>query len=260
MRSFWAIPLIGVTASLATACNSQVHLGKIGDGGSNVLWTATFEPGDLSEWSADGKGGVYVENAVSSPTVVPGPAHGGRYAGRVTTAPSGGMVSTNYFFRDQPSPPEAYYSCWFYVAPDFTVGFWLSLIHFRTSDTDDGRNPYPTWDMNMNVRPTDGALIPKLYNFVTQVNYYQTPPSVAFPVGRWVHMEVFMRKSNNLTGRIALWMDDALLLDLNNISTGKTNWVEWSVGVSSADISPTPGTVYIDDAAISLTPVGTAGF
>ena len=81
-----------------------------------------------------------------------------------------------------------------------------------------------------------------------------------FPVGRWVQMEVFMRKSTNQTGRITLWMDDVQLLDLNNISTGKTNWVEWSVGVSSTDVRPPPGTVYIDDAAISLMRLGTAGF
>lgn len=253
---------IALLAVAAAGCNSQVHLGEIGDGGSNILWSATFEPGNLSEWSGDGKGGVYVENAAGSPTVVPSPVHGGKYAARVTTSPSMGMVSSNYLFRDAPSPPEAWYSAWFYVAPDFKVNYWLSLIHFRSSDSG-GLNPYPTWDMNMNTRASDGALIPKLYNFLTQVNYDQQvlpANAVPFPVGRWVHMEVFMRKSTTGTGQISLWMDDVLLRDVNNISTGRTNWVQWSIGVSSSDITPVPGTVYVDDAAISVTRLGSAGF
>lgn len=254
--------LVAVASLVGTAagCDSRVHLGEIGDGGSKVLWSATFESGDLSEWSSDGNGGFFMENVATGPSVVPAPAHGGRFAARVTTSPPLGMVSSNYLFREAPSPPEAYYSAWFYVSPDFTVGYWLSLIHFRSSATGDGRNPYATWDMNMNTRPLDGALIPKLYNFVTQINYDQALPAVAFSVGRWVHMEVFLKKATDQTGRIALWMDDVLLREVNNISTGASSWVQWSIGVSSSDIDPVPGTVYVDDAAISLTRLGTAGF
>lgn len=251
---------LGVCLATAAGCNSHVHLGDLADGGTKVLWSATFEAGDLSEWTSDGHGGVSMENVVAGPSVVAAPVHGGRFAGRVTTSPPLGMVSSNYLFREAPSPPEAYYSAWFYVASDFTVGYWLSLIHFRSSATGDGRNPYATWDMNMNTRPNDGALIPKLYNFVTQVNYDQAPPALAFPVGRWVHLEVFLKKAADQTGRIALWMDDVLLREVNNISSGSTSWVQWSIGVSSSDIDPVPGTVYVDDAAISLTRLGTAGF
>lgn len=256
LASFAVVAFLVATAS---GCNSRVYLGEIGDGGSNILWSATFEAGNLLEWSSDGNGGVNMENVPVGPSVVSEPVRRGRFAARVTTSPPLGMVSSNYLFREAPSPPEAYYSAWFYVSPDFTVGYWLSLIHFRSSDTGDGRNPYATWDMNMNTRPTDGALIPKLYNFVTQTNYDQALPAVAFPVARWVHLEVFLKKASDQTGRIALWMDDVLLREVNNISTGSSSWVQWSIGVSSSNIAPVPGTVYVDDAAISLTRLGPTG-
>ena len=49
-RSKFVPMIIFACASLAAAaCGQRVHLGEIGDGGANVLWSATFEPGDLSE-------------------------------------------------------------------------------------------------------------------------------------------------------------------------------------------------------------------
>ncbi|HVV52771.1 MAG TPA: heparin lyase I family protein [Polyangia bacterium] len=250
-RAVLALAIAGVALG---GCGRQVHLGSIGDGAANLLWSATFEPGDVSEWSADGQGGVDAENIAVAPVAALDVAHTGRYAGKATVMPSSGMDSINYFYRLQPSPTEAYYAAWFYVPPTFTVGSWLSIIHFRGSHTGDGANVFPTWDINLYSQP-DGSLTAQLYNYVTLVDLQQPNP-VAVPVGRWVHFEVFLRKAAAPTGELKVWQDDVPILDAQGVVTAETDWTEWSVGGSSDDITPATGLVYVDDATISVNRLG----
>jgi hypothetical protein len=40
------------------------------------------------------------------------------------------VTSFSYLFREQPSPPEAYYGAWFYIPAGLQIRSWLSLHHF----------------------------------------------------------------------------------------------------------------------------------
>jgi hypothetical protein len=232
-------------------------MGDTGDGGTSLLWSATFEGGDLSEWMADGQGGVFVVGTTVSPSASADVAHRGRYAGKATmTPPGGGVDSLNYFFRNQPSPAEAYYSAWFYIPSSVTVRSWLSLHHFRCSRSGDGNNLYATWDLNLYPR-LDGTLVAHLFDFVTARNLEQVAP-IPVPLATWVHFEVLLRKAADATGAIAVWQDDVLILENRAVATAETDWVQWDAGGSSDDIAPLPAVVYIDDAAISLSRLGTA--
>ena len=182
--------------------------------------------------------------------------HQGHFAGKMTFTPMMGMISSNYLFREAPSPAEAYYSAWFYVPSTLNVETWLSIIHFRGSPTGDGRNVFPTWDVNLRIQP-DGNLAAQIYNFVTQVNTPQAPP-VFFPRDRWVHFEFLLRKTTDASGRVALWQDDVLILDLPGVATVQNGWFQWNIGGSSGSVDPLPGVMYVDDAAISLDRLGAA--
>lgn len=252
-RPWMAVAALAAIA-VAGGCGERIRLGNIGDGGASVLWRATFEDGDLSEWSGDGNGGTYVENATGTPQASGERVHAGRYAGRTTVAPALGMLSFNYLFREAPSPPEVYYSAWHYVPSGIAVGGWLSLVHFRCSPTADGRNLFARWDLNVNQR-LDGQLYAHLYDYVRQVNV-EAPVPTPLPFDRWVHIEIFMRKAQGPTGRMTVWQDGVQLLDAPNVATTPNDWVEWSIGSASNDISPTPAVVYVDDAAISTSRVG----
>jgi hypothetical protein len=241
-------------AALGGGCSQRVDLGTIGDGAANILWSATFEPGDVSEWTAEGQGGIDAENISIVPTAATEVAHTGRFAGKATVMPAAGMDSINYFYRLQPSPPEAYYAAWFYVSPAFTVGSWLSLIHFRGSHSGDGANVYPTWDINLYSQP-DGSLAAQLYNYVTTKDLQQPNP-VAVPIGSWVHFEVLFRKATDMTGQLEVWQDNVPILNAEGAMTAETDWTEWSVGASADDISPGQGVVYVDDATISVNRLG----
>jgi hypothetical protein len=247
----------GCVALAATACDPRVNLGAIGDGGASVLWRATFEPGNLSEWTSDGQGGTQAVNSPAAPTVTMAVVHNGRYAGVSTLEPALGMDSLNYFYRRQPSPPEAYYSAWFYIPSGFTVGSWLSLHHFRSSASVDGSNPVATWDLNLITVPGIG-LVAQLFDFGTAFNLSQVNP-MPVPRDTWVHFEVLFRKAIDPTGRVAVWQDGVLILDRRAVVTARSSWNEWTAGAATDDITPFPAVVYMDDAAISLTRLGNIG-
>lgn len=251
------------------SCAERVHLGSIGDGGgverdaagdrpdagsSSLLWSATFESGDLSEWTSDGNGGTFSQNVTTPPETTTEVAHTGRFSGKAAFNPRAGMDSLSYFFRQQPSPREAYYGAWFYVPPDLDVGRWVSLIHFRGSHTGDGRNIYPTWDLNLYAH-SSGSVVAHLYNFVTQIPTEQGLRPLPVPLGTWIHFEVLLRKATGNDGAIAVWQDGQPILTVNGVATVENDWMEWSIGGAADDVS---GAIYVDDATISLTRVGAA--
>lgn len=236
------------------ACQKQADLGSIGDGPASILWRGTFEPGNLSEWTGDGEGGPYTQNVAMKSVATTAMAHSGRYSGLMEIAPTASMASTNYLFRNQPSPAAAYYSAWFYVPSTIVVGSWLSLTHFSGSQTGDGKNLFALWDVNLYALP-GGGLAAQLYDYVNQVNSRQPTP-VPVPLDAWVQFEMFVSKATDATGEVTVWQDDTLILQRTAVSTAPNDWLQWDAGGASDDISPTPADVYMDDAAISLIQLG----
>jgi len=239
------------------ACARQAELGSIGDGPASVLWRGTFEPGDLTEWTGDGEGGVYTQNVAvaDKPSATLAMAHNGRYSGLLTVAPKASMMSTSYLFRNQPSPPQGYYSAWFYVPSTINVGAWLSLTHFSGSQTGDGKNLFAIWDVNLYPLP-GGGLAAQLYDYLSGVNLRQTSP-VSFPLDAWAQLEVYLSKATGPTGEVTVWQDGSQILQHSNVATVSNDWVQWDAGgAADSTTLPSPAYVYMDDAAISLAPVG----
>ena len=252
-------PLLLGVALASTGCGEHVPLGAIStDGGAlALLWKATFEPGDLSEWTAGGAGGSLLQAPKLVPTVTTDEAHAGHFAGKLTVAPVTNMLYTNYLFRNAPSPREGYYSAWFYIPSTFTVKTWLSLMHFNCSTTGDGRNVYARWDLNIYNSPTLGALVAHVYDYVNVVNQEQAVP-IPVPRDTWVHFEVLLAKAATAVGRVAVWQDNVPILDKPNVVTAPNDWVQWNVGMAVDGVDPSPAFLYLDDAAISVSRLGSA--
>ncbi len=253
--SGWAGVLIAALAG--AACSQRVNLGAIGDGSASLLWKATFETGNLSEWSGDGQGGPHLENdrdaGVAAATSAQ--AHGGSLSGVVGIQPTTGTaVSINYLFRDQPSPAQAYYSAWFYVQSPLVLatGQYLSLVHFR------GNGPQGVeglWDVNL-YPVGDGTVAAQLYDYRASDDLQQFPLT-RFPLDRWVQLEVFFSKAVDATGRVTVWQDGAQILDRSGVPTVQVmNSLEWDVGGASAGLQSGSALVYLDDAAISVVRLG----
>lgn len=260
-RIRWIFVLLSGCSALANAgCDPHVPLGTFSGNVQNILWYATFETGDLSEWNGDGDGGIDLDNDTMSPGTSSEQFHTGRFAGKATIGPttgSPGMASSAYFYRNQPSPTSAYYAAWFYIPSTVTVRSWLSLMHFRSSPTGDGMNVAPYWDLNVYPTLPVGTLTTHFYNFFTMLNAEQlVVPTV--PTDRWVHFEIMIRKATNTTGRVTIWQDDVMIIDLQNVATTLSDWMQWDAGGSSNDLFPATSSVYVDDATISLERLGAA--
>ena len=139
------------------------------------------------------------------------------------------MASTGYLFRNQPSPPQAYYSAWFYVPSTITVGAWLSLTHFSGSETGDGKNLAAIWDVNLYPLP-GGGVAAQLYDYTPPgSNLRQTTP-VPFPLDAWVQLEVYLSKATGPTGEVTVWQDGVQILQRLNVATVSNDWVQWDAG------------------------------
>jgi hypothetical protein len=87
-------------------------------------------------------------------------------------------------------------------------------------------------------------------------NYRQTIKDL--PVGEWVHIEAFLRQSAAFDGRIVVWQDGVEILNQGAVKTRYPAMSdEWSVNNYTAAIVPSPAIIYLDDAVISTTRVGT---
>lgn len=246
-------------------CDQHVALGTLRADLQNLYWSATFEPGDLSEWVFDANGGLWYENAAPA-TVSTDLAHAGRYAGKPTMGPTmgaPGMASSSYFYRNQ-VPPSAYYAAWYYIPSTVTIHSWMSLAHFRSSTTGDDTNPTAIWDLNVwpvvegSLPPGTlpvGTLTTHFYNYLTMTNADQLVTQ-AVPTDQWVHFEILLRKATDATGQVTVWQDNVMIVDLQNVPTVLTAWVQWDAGGASNDLSPATSSIYMDDASISLERLG----
>ena len=90
----------------------------------------------------------------------------------------------------------------------------------------------------------------------TSVRYYhQTLKDV--PLGKWFHIEVYLRQSGDFDGHMTVWQDGTQLFDMDQIKTKYTDGDQrWSVDSFSNWLNPNFVTLYVDDAAVSTTPVG----
>jgi hypothetical protein len=244
-----------------------VYLGSLGDGGlggsggSNgrrPLARATFESGDLSEWLGDGGGGTYTDGVTAAPIASRDAARTGQYGGAVSfhlAHTADGLDVPLY--REQPSPPEAYYSAWFYLPATFRDRLLAEPAPLRLQP--DGRRQQHRTGLGLStsIQPRTGR------SSHTSAN--RPPPPTGsrrirspFPWPTWVHFEIFYKKAPDATGRITIWQDGTQILDLPNVVTAPNAWTQWDIGGASTTTSPA-ATVYFDDAAISLTRLGPQG-
>ena len=70
-----------------------------------------------------------------------------------------------------------------------------------------------------------------------------------------MQLEVYLSKATGPTGEVTVWQDGVQILERSNIATVSNDWVQWDAG-GAADASSLPASVYMDDAAISLAPIG----
>jgi len=260
-----AIALLGAASMLG--CGQQL------DVGSDVLWTARFENGDLNEWTGVTGGGVAAFPAPNAVDVSTDPVHRGKYAARLTlqTASDGSQANAG-LSRTGFLPVEAYYSAWYYLPSAVDVStFWVIFKFRMRSVADDASTTAELFDLNL-ANTSSGGMTLRLYDWRSgDIPLDVAAPPV--PVATWFQVEAYYRNpgSNpgtdagstdagppNDDGQLTFWLDGTKILDITG-PMAPTSWVAWNVVSVAANLTPSTAVLYVDDCAISRTRVGPHG-
>jgi len=244
VRPFLLWPLLTV----ACGCGPRLELG------SDLLWSARHETGDLSEWTADMKGGSAADMPDTSIALSTEHAHGGRYAVKLTNAAVSNYEQVRLWRADQ-YPQAAYYSAWFYLPRAYeTMNDW-TIMQLRNPLSTDSTTISLLLDIDLRSLP-NGDMIVSVYDHRQEYLRAATPdPAVPVPIGAWFQLQAFFDYSARSDGRFALWLNGRLLYDLPR-AFDVNGTVYFTVCSVSQALSPTDSILYVDDATVSLTGVG----
>ena len=241
----WRLVLV-MTAVAIPACGRRIDLG------SDLVWSARHETGDLSEW-AQGVGGSAADPDTTV-AISASFAHSGRYSVKLTNSTVGDVQGARLWHQGD-FPEEAFYSVWYYLPQTYQTRVDWTILQFRTP-TDDPATVSQFLDVDLRSLP-GGELILSIYDH--RPDYLRLPtadPALIVPVGRWFQIEVFYRRAPDDTGRFTLWLDGKLNYDVHRPMAADPT-VYWTPCSVTGDLSPTQSEIYVDDAAISydwLTP------
>ncbi len=245
----------------------------------NYLWRGDMETGDMTQWwspatSASGNYGGGLFNSGNQSVYATGEkAHSGTFSAKLTIDTAAQTSAVRLFrWQEAHNNRAAYYSAWVFIPVKYklTKYFW-NLIQFKSSNPDKSRND-PVWafyvyngnDGNMWLSAGWGAggttLAGPYSNSGVGIKSY-TQNIAPLPVGRWVHLQAYLRQSSGFDGQLTLWMDGIKLFDFQNVRTAYYNckfnsWCAdnaWSVNLYSDGLTPNPAVMYVDDAAIATT-------
>lgn len=232
-----------------------------------------METGNLSQWTKtsvvnnSSQGGSYDSGYCNRPTsgVSTEVARSGRYSMEMTIDTANRTSSGCRQFRhaESVSGNPYYYSAWFYLpAKSSAIDYW-NVFQFK-SESSTLNDPF--WVIDLMPR-SNGALRLLLRWKGTVVGPYSGDASLGtryfdqaardVPVGRWFHVEAYLKQASDFSGRLTVWQDGVQLWDMANVKTkypGGDN--RWSVNNYSDGVNPNPTSVYVDDAVISTARVG----
>ncbi len=241
------VPMLLVLWPLAVipACTPQLNLG------SEILWAAHHESGDLSEWVSDDKGGFSIPTPHTSVKISKDYAHSGKYSVRLANATVSDYAEAR-LWRTDAYPQAAYYSAWYYLPRGYQTTTQWTMMQLRIPAPNDGDALSPLLNVDLRSLP-GGNLILSVYDYRPQYLRPATPdPAVPVPIGSWFQVQAFFDSSSGPNGRFVLWLDDHLLYDLQrpfNLPDGRVNF---SVCNVTQGLSPPDSVIYVDDATVSL--------
>jgi len=235
----WA--LVGTLS--AFGCGNSVYVG------SDLIWSARHDSGDLAEWNVDPASFLDAADAANI-HVSSARAHRGLGALSITRpamAPEGGPT----IGHAADLPEEAYYGAWFFLPQDHAVATYWALLQFRSLEPADPDSAGRTTDLRLRRLP-DGSFI--AYVFQHNDGYLQAPltyPPPVVQVGQWFHLEVFFRHATDTTGIVRVWLDGRPVYDLPARKTGVGLRPWFGICSESDDADSVAFEVLADDVTIS---------
>jgi hypothetical protein len=209
-----------------------------GSDAGNPLWSADHEVASFDEWLGDGEG-IRYEQRTGQLALTSERAHSGSRSFTASLTTDDGelhqaMMGRNIRLR------EGRYGAWFLLPESPRADYWVIMKLSNGSFTD-------RFDLDIEAR--EGAAA-HLRLFEHPNTWITEPASVAFPVGRWVHVEMLYRSTPSADGRILVLQDGQQVLDSGPRFTANDDRVTFFCGSASREVTPSPFRLFIDDASI----------
>ena len=263
------LALLLATGSAALACEPRLVVGEKMCPASDattvplatdtvaINWTTGFEA-DFCDFTQTG--GYCVEDKQASNQIVTSPVHDGQFAAAFTVDSTDGGGYQSRCVRQGTLPSAAYYGAWFYFPALVQNSRSWNLFHFRGGDasavnTDAageeqaGDDVHSLWDVTLKNVGSNGDMQAFVFDFFNMSEVDAAGPR-SVPIGKWVHFQFYFKRAANATGRVQLYQDGVLLVDLANLITDDTTWGRWYVGDFSKGLMPPDSTLYVDDVSI----------
>jgi hypothetical protein len=222
-----------------------------------------METANLSQWNQNGtRGGAYDSGACSRPPngVSSDVAHSGRYAMKMTINVAVTESGCRQFRHEESlTGGTFFYGAWYYV-PVYVgaLNYW-NVFQFK-SETDTRNDPF--WVLDLYPRSAGGPMRLRLRWKGTVVGPFARDKTTGtktyeqgaadVPVGRWFHVETYLKQANDFSGRISVWQDGTLLYDLAGVKTKYPGGDQrWSVNNYSDRLLPAVATLFVDDATVA---------
>jgi hypothetical protein len=239
-----------------------------------LLWKATAETGNLSEWSPDG--GNYLMNAsrVLSSNASREKAKTGSFSYKLTIDAGNDLASTQFHRFSQPnSNKDAIYTAWYFIPQkvDYYGIAWHVMMQWKIRVTNS--SSHPVFGLGLGVlggKGSGGDNFVELRNtgewFPGGSSFNYVPLSrLPIPIGKWFKIEARYIHGSSGNGRVMVWQgdlegNDTLIYDINGVTTYPlkdrdglaTTQLSWAVCNYAARTLPAVTTIYIDDASIHL--------
>jgi hypothetical protein len=230
-----------------------------------VQWQADFESGDLLQWRV-GSGAnspaefdsgkcTRPENGVTTEQ-----AHSGKYSMKLTIDTSVQSGCRQFRWVESNRGEPLYYSAWFYFPQKAEAIEWWDIFQFKSKVTQGGKSTSePFWFVEVVNNPRGDMQLGLVWKDaqVGPAREYFTQNIATLPVGQWVHIEVYLKQSEQMDGQIIVWQDGVELFNVTGVRTKHVGGEQsWSVNNYAEGVYPSPISIYIDDAAISTERLG----
>jgi hypothetical protein len=246
--------VLGLCIVLAVVASACVGSDRARDAG----WNSGDGRDALAAWRRDGGGGVFKSGNATATTSRAVARTGDESARLHIVADGQGPTPGARLFRWRESKKlnEACYSAWMYFAESHQVPEWWNVFQFKS--VTESRND-PVWILNVGNRPNNGRMYLYLFYWLAdgphageegRRTYEQSVANL--PVGRWTHIEAYLKQSSEFDGHITVWQDGKQLFDLDGVRTRYEDADdEWSVNNYAERLVPADATIYVDDAAVT---------
>lgn len=226
---------------------------------SPIVWKATHETGDISEWQQHGD---FIRQGQSAYYAMVTPhAHSGKYSVSLTIDTEGQSNSGDFaaylFYWDQLPGDAYYYSAWYFIPAGTQPQHWWNVWQWKSTYNGNTDSSVPMYILDILENANGQLALHLVYrpDINEKIDYRQNIMSV--PTEQWFHIEAYYKKAMDDSGQVIVWQDGKEIINLSDVQTTmQDNTVYWSVNHYTDYIIPNPSSIYIDDAAISTERIG----